>query len=63
MKVNINVQLHVTDVGEGKLVLIHGWPLSDATLVPREKSGHALYIRELDKFNTELINFIENGKT
>ena len=26
-----NVRLHVTELGEGKpVVLIHGWPLSDA---------------------------------
>src|SRR5690606_7872083 len=26
-----NVKLHITDLGEGKpVVLIHGWPLSDA---------------------------------
>jgi pimeloyl-ACP methyl ester carboxylesterase len=31
IKVEKNVKLHVTDVGEGKpVVLIHGWPLSDA---------------------------------
>lgn len=31
IKVAPNVRLHVTDLGEGKpLVLIHGWPLSDA---------------------------------
>lgn len=31
IKVAPNVRLHVTDIGEGKpLVLIHGWPLSDA---------------------------------
>jgi non-heme chloroperoxidase len=31
IKVEPNVRLHVTDLGEGKpVVLIHGWPLSDA---------------------------------
>jgi len=31
IKVAPNVRLHVTDIGEGKpLILIHGWPLSDA---------------------------------
>ncbi|RAV97931.1 alpha/beta fold hydrolase [Pseudochryseolinea flava] len=31
IEVEPNVKLHVTDVGEGKpVVLIHGWPLSDA---------------------------------
>lgn len=31
IKVESNVRLHVTDLGEGKpVVLIHGWPLSDA---------------------------------
>jgi pimeloyl-ACP methyl ester carboxylesterase len=31
IEVEKNVKLHVTDIGEGKpLVLIHGWPLSDA---------------------------------
>jgi non-heme chloroperoxidase len=31
IKVAENVRLHVTDLGEGRpLVLIHGWPLSDA---------------------------------
>ncbi|OXB03310.1 alpha/beta hydrolase [Flavobacterium pectinovorum] len=31
MEVEKNVKLHVTDLGEGKpVVLIHGWPLSDA---------------------------------
>lgn len=30
IKVESNVQLHLTDAGEGKpIVLIHGWPLSD----------------------------------
>ena len=30
IKVETNVQLHLTDAGEGKpIVLIHGWPLSD----------------------------------
>ncbi|MBW8324462.1 MAG: alpha/beta hydrolase [Prolixibacteraceae bacterium] len=30
IKVETNVQLHITDAGEGKpIVLIHGWPLSD----------------------------------
>lgn len=31
IEVERNVRLHVTDLGEGKpVVLIHGWPLSDA---------------------------------
>jgi len=31
IEVEKGVKLHVTDVGEGKpIVLIHGWPLSDA---------------------------------
>jgi non-heme chloroperoxidase len=31
IEVEKNVKLHVTDIGEGKpVVLIHGWPLSDA---------------------------------
>jgi pimeloyl-ACP methyl ester carboxylesterase len=31
IEVEANVKLHVTDLGEGKpVVLIHGWPLSDA---------------------------------
>ncbi|HEY0743980.1 MAG TPA: alpha/beta hydrolase [Chryseosolibacter sp.] len=31
IEVEKNVKLHVTDIGEGKpIVLIHGWPLSDA---------------------------------
>lgn len=31
IEVEKNVKLHVTDLGEGKpLILIHGWPLSDA---------------------------------
>ena len=31
IEVEPNVRLHVTDQGEGKaIVLIHGWPLSDA---------------------------------
>jgi len=29
-----------------------------AKLVPLEKSGHALFVEELDKFNSELISFI-----
>lgn len=33
--------------------------LVNSTLVPLEKSGHALFIEELDKFNSELINFIQ----
>src|ERR1700750_1445969 len=31
IEVEKNVKLHVTDLGEGEpLILIHGWPLSDA---------------------------------
>ena len=31
IEVEKNVKLHVTDLGEGQpIVLIHGWPLSDA---------------------------------
>ena len=31
IEVEKNVRLHVSDVGEGRpVVLIHGWPLSDA---------------------------------
>lgn len=31
VEVETNVKLHVTDIGEGKpVILIHGWPLSDA---------------------------------
>jgi non-heme chloroperoxidase len=33
--------------------------ISNSTLVPFEKSGHALFIEELEKFNTELIKFIQ----
>jgi len=33
--------------------------LKNAKLVPLEKSGHALFIEELEKFNTELLNFIK----
>ncbi|WP_426276717.1 alpha/beta fold hydrolase [Chryseobacterium sp. S-02] len=33
--------------------------LKNSTLVPFEKSGHALFIEELEKFNTELYNFIK----
>lgn len=33
--------------------------LKNATLVPFEKSGHALFIEELSKFNAELIKFIQ----
>jgi pimeloyl-ACP methyl ester carboxylesterase len=33
--------------------------LANSTLVPLENSGHALFIEELDKFNTVLINFIK----
>lgn len=33
--------------------------LKNSTLVPFEKSGHALFIEELDKFNSELLNFIQ----
>jgi non-heme chloroperoxidase len=33
--------------------------LKKSKLVPLEKSGHALFIEELDKFNTELLNFIQ----
>jgi len=33
--------------------------LSNSTLVPLEKSGHALFIEELDKFNSELLHFIK----
>lgn len=30
-----------------------------STLVPFEKSGHALFLEELDKFNGELLKFIK----
>jgi pimeloyl-ACP methyl ester carboxylesterase len=33
--------------------------LKNAKLVPLEKSGHALFIEEVEKFNTELLNFIK----
>ena len=33
--------------------------LPNSTLVPLEKSGHALFIEELEKFNAELLNFIK----
>jgi non-heme chloroperoxidase len=33
--------------------------IKNATLVSLEKSGHALFIEELQKFNTELLNFIK----
>ena len=33
--------------------------VKNSTLVPFEKSGHALFIEELEKFNSELLNFIK----
>ena len=33
--------------------------LKNATLIPLEKSGHALFIEEKDKFNSELLAFIK----
>ncbi|MDQ0641117.1 non-heme chloroperoxidase [Pedobacter sp. W3I1] len=33
--------------------------LKNSKLVPLEKSGHALFIEEMEKFNTELLNFIK----
>lgn len=33
--------------------------IANSTLVPFEKSGHALFIEELPKFNSELIKFIQ----
>jgi non-heme chloroperoxidase len=33
--------------------------IKNSTLIPLEKSGHALFIEELTKFNTELLNFIK----
>lgn len=33
--------------------------IKNSTLVAFEKSGHALFIEELEKFNTELFNFIK----
>ncbi|WP_430403119.1 alpha/beta fold hydrolase [Fluviicola sp.] len=33
--------------------------IKNSKLVPFEKSGHALFIEELGKFNTELLNFIK----
>ena len=33
--------------------------IAGSKLVPMEKSGHALFIEELEKFNTELIGFIQ----
>jgi pimeloyl-ACP methyl ester carboxylesterase len=33
--------------------------IANSTLVPFEKSGHALFIEELPKFNAELIKFIK----
>lgn len=35
--------------------------LPKSQLIPFEKSGHALFIEELTKFNTELLNFIQKG--
>lgn len=30
IEVEPNVRLHITDIGEGRpIILIHGWPLSD----------------------------------
>ncbi len=34
--------------------------IKNSKLVPLEKSGHALFIEELEKFNTELFNFIKS---
>lgn len=34
--------------------------IKKSKLIPFEKSGHALFIEELEKFNTELHNFIKN---
>jgi non-heme chloroperoxidase len=34
--------------------------IKNSTLIPLEKSGHALFIEELEKFNTELYNFIKS---
>jgi len=33
--------------------------IANSTLVPFEKSGHALFIEELTKFNAELVKFIQ----
>jgi pimeloyl-ACP methyl ester carboxylesterase len=33
--------------------------IPQSKLVPFEKSGHALFIEELEKFNHELLNFIK----
>jgi pimeloyl-ACP methyl ester carboxylesterase len=33
--------------------------IANSVLVPFDKSGHALFIEELEKFNTELINFVQ----
>lgn len=33
--------------------------IKNSKLVPFEKSGHALFIEELEKFNSELLNFIK----
>ncbi len=33
--------------------------IKNSKLVPLEKSGHALFIEELEKFNAELLNFIK----
>ena len=33
--------------------------IKNSTLVPLEKSGHALFIEEQEKFNSELLNFIK----
>jgi non-heme chloroperoxidase len=51
----------------GKLDHICSYDLAEQThqsikksiLVPFEKSGHALFVEELEKFNSELINFVQ----
>jgi non-heme chloroperoxidase len=42
------------DLAEQMHALVKG-----SLLVPMEKSGHALFIEELDKFNSELLSFIK----
>ncbi|MVT12325.1 alpha/beta fold hydrolase [Chitinophaga tropicalis] len=36
--------------------------LTNSELVPMEKSGHALFIEELEKFNSTLLSFIQKAK-
>jgi hypothetical protein len=60
IEIEKDVKHHVTDIGDGQpLVLIHGWHkgINNSYIVKFENSGHALFIEEEEKCNSELEKF------